>query len=83
MNANGISQATHTLDLDVDDPAGADLDGMLGCRGIFGAFVEANGRREQALQLSVSFEVFSRQRLFDHDQVELVEAAEVVECPCE
>ena len=56
-------------ELDVDDAAGAELDGCAGMLLRVDAFVEANRSVEPALQFDVAENVIPSERLLDHHQV--------------
>src|SRR5205814_9262397 len=65
--------AADAAKLDVDDFAGAQLDG--GARLLFrvNAFIQADRRVQLLLQLHVTVEIVPAERLFDHHQVEAFE----------
>ena len=54
VNAARARVSAHAAELDVDDAAGADLDGGARVLDVVDAFVEANRRFELALQLRVA-----------------------------
>src|SRR4030081_1364000 len=65
--------AADAAEFDVDDFAGAQLDGR--ARLLFGvnALVQADGGVQHFLNLDVAVEVVPAERLFDHHQVEAFE----------
>src|SRR6266852_9115919 len=66
--------AADAAELDVDDPAGAQLDGRAGVLVGVDAFIEANRSIEFALQFCVAVEVVPAERLRDNHQVIGLEA---------
>ncbi len=63
---------------DVDDVAGVEPDGLFSVvRGANG-FVQADGRGQLRLQLRVIDDVVMRERLLNHHEIEIVEAAQVI-----
>ena len=75
VHALGLAESAHAAQLDVDDAAGAQADGLLGVVRGADALVQADGRLELGLQRGVVDDVVVRQRLLDHHQVEIVELA--------
>jgi hypothetical protein len=71
------AEAGHAPQLDVDDAAGAQLDGLLGVVRGADAFVQADGGLELGLQLGVVDDVVVAERLLDHHQVEIVELSKM------
>src|ERR1019366_3341727 len=68
---------SHAPELDIDDAAGAQLDGrprvLLG----MDAFIEANRRVELALQFGMAVQIIPSERLLDHHQVIRIQTFQV------
>src|SRR5260221_14021600 len=58
--------STDASELDIDDPAGAQLDSRAGVFVGVGAFIKTNPSIEFSLQLPVTVQVAPAQRLLDH-----------------
>src|SRR5215467_15221334 len=78
VDTPGFRMPTHAPQLDIDDPAGAQLDGSFGVAGVTDAFVEADCGLDLLLQLGVHVNVVPLQWLLDHEQAEFVQAAQVI-----
>ena len=76
----GLEQAAQAADLDVDDPAGPQVERLAGVVGRVNALVEADRRLELGLEPGVVDDVVVGQRLLDQEQVEGVELAEAWRC---
>src|SRR5712672_2001014 len=63
------SVSTDASELDIDDSAGAQLDGRAGVFVGVDAFVETNRSIQFSLQLRVTVQVVPAERLLDHHQV--------------
>src|SRR5882672_10515621 len=63
------SVSADAAELDIDDPAGAQLDGRAGVFVDVDAFVETNRSIQFSLQLRVTVQVVPAERLLDHHQV--------------
>ena len=83
MDRQRWSEAAYTTRLDVDDAACAERHHVLGALEARNGFVEADRGRQAPLQRRMPDQIVPRERLFDHEQPELVELHEpvaVVEC---
>ena len=76
MHSLRLAQAPHAADLDVDDPAGAQVEGLARVVGRVNALVEADRRLQGRLEPGVVDDVVVRQGLFDQEEVEVVERLE-------
>src|ERR1035437_3318238 len=74
----GLAESGHPAELDVDDAAGAQLDGLLGVARGANALVQADGSFELRLERGVIDDVVVIQRLLDHHQVKIVQLAQVL-----
>ena len=72
MYGDGLAEAAHTTDLDVDDAAGLHVDGSERVAAIADGFVETDSGLEALLQHGMEVEVVVPERLLDHEQIELV-----------
>src|ERR1019366_3304899 len=78
VHAFSLAESGDAAELDVDDAAGAQLDGLLGVARGANALVEADGGLELRLERGVIDDVVVIQRLLDHHQVKIVQLAQVV-----
>ncbi len=69
----GLGVSADATELDVDDSAGADLERLPARLFVDDRFVETYRRRQARLKLRVIDQVTGPQRLFHHQQSELVE----------
>ncbi len=67
-----LAQAPHAADLDVDDPAGAQIEGLAGVISRVNALIKTDRRLQGRLQPGVVDDVVMRQRLFNQEEVEFV-----------
>ena len=79
VDALRLGEPAHAPQLNIDDAAGAHLNGLLGVVRGANTLVEANGGLQLGLQLRVVDDVVVRQRLFDHHQVVVVQLAQMVD----
>src|SRR5215468_7419329 len=79
VDRNCLTEAAYTPDLDVDDAAGAQLGRGLSVAAPVNRFIQADRRLQLLLQLRVEVEVVMPQRLLDHQEVETVELAQVLD----
>src|SRR5579864_2914398 len=77
VNGDGFAESAQAPDFDIDNAAGAQLDGSFGIAGLANRFVEANRGFQLALQLRMLKDVVIPERLLDHEQLEFVEFAKV------
>ena len=77
VHAFGLAEPRHAPQLDVDDAASAQPDGLLRVVSRADAFVQADVRLEPSLQLGVVDDVVVAERLLDHHQVVVVELAKM------
>ncbi len=73
VQRNRLRVAADASRLDVDDPAGAELDRLGRSANRVERLVEADRRPQPRLQAGVVADVVVVERLFDHHQIELVE----------
>src|ERR1035437_8062059 len=78
VHAFGLAESGDPAELDVDDAAGAQLDGLLGVARGANALVEADGGLELRLERGVIDDVVVNQRLLDHHEVKIVQFAQVL-----
>ena len=78
MNTPRFGESAHAAELDIDDPASAQPDRLLGMMGRADAFIETDGRIEPGLQRGVVDNLIVRQRLLDHHEIKTVELLEPV-----
>ena len=71
-----LAQAAHAADLDVDHPAGTQVERLARVVGRVDALVEADRRLQGGLEPGVVDDVVVGQRLLDQEQVEVVERLE-------
>ena len=76
VNPLRLEQAAQPADLDVDHPAGAQVERLAGVVGRVDALVETDWCDQLGLEPGVIDDVVVRQRLFDQEQVEGVELLE-------
>src|SRR5215469_18359235 len=79
MNFPGFAEAAQASNLDVDDAAGAAFDRGGGIARAFDRLVKTDGGVQFALQAGVVEDVIVPQRLLDHQQVKLIELAQVLD----
>ncbi len=76
MDCDGRRQAAHAARLDVEILRAFKLEGQVGDLGARDALVQADRRADRLLEHRMADEVLRREGLFDHRQVEVVQAAE-------
>ena len=77
VHALRLEQAAQAADLDIDDPAGAQVESLAGVVGRVDALVQADRRlRDDCLEPGVVDDVVVGQRLLDQEQAEIVECLE-------
>ena len=76
MDFEALAQPADASWLDVDDAAGLHLDSVTGMARRDHAFVQANRGFELRLQLAMVPDVIFEERLFDQQQVEIVQRFE-------
>src|SRR6516225_10106563 len=77
LNVARAGVAADAAEFDVDDAAGAELDGGLRIAKVGNGFIEAQHGFDLLLQLGVRVNVVPPQRLFHHEQVVVIEAAQM------
>jgi hypothetical protein len=77
MNLARFTEASDAPNLDIDDAARADLDGLGSMTGVANGFVQTNCSTQFRLQLGVIEDIVVPQGLLNHQQIELVELAQM------
>src|SRR5450759_3984266 len=78
VHALGLAETGDAAELDVDDVAGAQLDGLLGVARGANALFQADGGLQFGLERGVIDDVVVIQRLLDHHEEKIVQLAQVV-----
>src|SRR5215475_10422094 len=79
LNFAGAREASNAAEFDIDDAAGAEFNGGLRVTQVGNRFVETESCFDLLLQFGVRVEIVPPQRLFDHQQIKFIQAAQVLE----
>src|SRR5262244_868647 len=77
MNRECLGVTSDATDLDVDDLTASQFDRLPGARRRRDAFIQTNWRRKARLQLRMIDQVIMIERLFDHQQLKIVQPSQV------
>src|SRR5215469_11059774 len=75
----GFGKASNPANLDIDDAASATLHRAGGIAGIFDRLVQADGGPQFLLETGMVVDIVVPQGLLDHQQIELIELAQLLE----
>ena len=78
VNLSGLAKPSHAADFDIDDPTSSGFDGSGTIAGVTNGFIEADRSAQFTLKPRVVIDVIVPERLFDHEQVELIEFAKMI-----
>src|SRR5438128_12437938 len=78
VNLLGLAKSSHAADFDIHDPASSGFDGSGTIAGVTNGFIEADRSVQFTLKPCVVIDVIIPERLFDHEQVELIEFAKMI-----
>jgi len=78
VNLLGLAKSSHAADFDIDDPASSGFDGSGTIAGVTNGFIEADRSAQFTLKPRVVIDVIIPERLFDHEQLELIELAKMI-----
>src|SRR5882724_764334 len=79
VDGNGFAHTPHPSGLDVEYAAGIEGEGELGIAGMPDGFVEAEFGLQLFLELCVVVDIVVPEWLLNHEELELIELAQVVE----
>src|SRR5207302_11080203 len=79
VHGNGLTEAAHAPDLDIDDAAGGQLDCSLSVAGVVNGLIQADAGLDLLLKLRVKVKIIMPERLLNHEQIEAVELFQVVD----
>src|SRR5580698_5348050 len=79
VDSLGLGKAADSAGFDVDNAAGANLNGLRGIASVMDGFVETNGGSQQRLQAGVIVNVVVPERLLDHQEIELIELSQMLD----
>ena len=83
VNLFRFSKSAYAADFDIYNPASPGFDGSGAIASVTDGFIQADGGTQLALKAGVVVDVIVPERLFNHEQIELVKLAEmvkIVEC---
>src|SRR5207245_9993918 len=78
VNLLGLAKSSHAADFDIDDPTSPGFDGSGTVAGVPNGFIEADGSAQFTLKPRVVIDVIVPERVFDHEQVESIEFAKML-----
>ena len=78
VNLLGLAKSSHAADFDIHDPTSSGFDGSGTIAGVTNGFIEADRSAQFTLKPRVVIDVIVPERLFDHEQVELIEFAKMI-----
>src|SRR5438132_11770862 len=78
VNLLGLAKSSHAADFDIDDPTSSGFDGSGTIAGVTNGFIEADRSAQFTLKPRVVIDVIVPERVFEHEQVELMEFAKMI-----
>src|SRR5205809_6417492 len=78
VNLSGLAETSNAADFDIDDPPRSGFDGSGTIAGVTNGFIEADRSAQFTLKPRVVIDVIVPERLFNHEEVELIEFAKMI-----